>query len=266
MAELLKTNISRKELEDGIIPQNMVLCRAYYSNEGAATKSGIIYGVNKELVYSDSDNVDDDSMHAADLAEVSLEVYKLPETLYFNIDDPDKSMPWETRMELREKDLVWTNTIEALNAVTLVCEGELYKLIPYSDIYVAKREWVIYGDDRGDDNSHHFYRTPGIDVVMINGYVLCEQIHKESLSELDVTSADKIEPGKGKIAYTGTPNKQYLNPQYIDFIDLRVGDEVLFSHRTPPWLLERQKYSSKFSQDKLYWVIQRRNIVAVLNR
>jgi hypothetical protein len=256
MVELLKTEVTKRELEEGILPQNHVLCLAHFSNEGAATPSGIIYGVNKDLVYSDADNLDDDTVHAADLAELALIVVKCPERLYFNPDDKDKSMPWETDMEICEDDIIWTNTIEAMNAVTLVCEGKIYKILPYQDIYCAKREiWV-----------DKWKGTKKTVVVMFNGYVLCSQVHKESLSEFDVTSADKVDPTKGIVEFLGEPNKRYINPDSVDFVDLNKGDEVLFSKKVPPVLLERQKYASKFDSEKLYWTIQRRNINAVLNR
>ena len=253
MAELLKILVTRKELDEGIIPQNQVLCHAYYDNTDMKTKSGIIIGVNKELTYNESDNPADDSAHAADFAEVSLRVYKLPQKLYYNPEDKDNSMPWETDMELEVGDLVWTNTIEALNAVTLVCEDELYKLVPYQDLIVARR-YV-------KENS-----IPELWTICLNGHVLCEQVHKESLSEFDVTSADKIDPTKGKIAYYGSLNKSYIREDLCDFVYLRKGDIVLFDRKVPPFLLERQKYASQFDSEKLYWVVQRSRIVAVISR
>ena len=255
MAELLKIEVTKAELEKGIIPANHVLCHMYYMSEGAKTRTGIIYGINTDLIYADSDNPDDDSSHAADMVEVSLVVVKCPEKLYFNPED-EKSMPWETEMDIDEDDVIFTNTIEALNAVTLVCEGEYYKIIPYQDIYCAKRDiWV-----------DKWVGTKKTVVVMFNGYVLCSQIHKDSLSDLDVTSEDKIDTTRGIIEFLGEPNKRYLNPEVYDFLPLEKGDEVLFNKKSPPFLLERQKYSSKFDSEQLYWVIQRRNINAVLNR
>jgi hypothetical protein len=252
MAELLKIEVTRSELEKGIIPANHVLCHMYYTSEGAKTRAGIIYGINTDLIYADSDNPDDESSHAADMAEVSLVVVKCPEKLYFNPKD-DKSMPWETTMELKIGDTVWTNTIEALNAVTLVCEGEFYKILPYQDLYCARR-YV-------KENS-----IPELWTIMLNGYVLCSQIHKESTHVLDVTSKDKIDLTRGIVEFLGKPNKRYLNPEVYDFLPLEKGDEVLFNKKSPPFLLERQKFSSKFDSEKLYWVVQRRNINAVLNR
>ena len=255
MAELLKTEVTRKELDEGVIPQNMVLCLMHYDNTDLRTKSGIIVGVNKELLYSDPDNLDDDSAHSADLAEVSMIAYKLPEKLYFNPEDKEKSMPWLTDMEICEEDEIFTNTIESLNAVTLVCEGKNYKLIPYSDIYCAKREYWL----------NKWEGTKRTSVEMFNGYVLITLTNKESISEFDVTSADKLDKTKGTIAYIGEAPKEYLIPEYTHIEDLRVGDEVLFSAKAGIFALERQKYASKFDDKQIYYVVQRKNIVAVLN-
>jgi hypothetical protein len=111
MAELLTTSVTREELDNGIIPQNMVLCHQFYESEGMKTKSGIIVGVLTELTYQDADNLKDDSSHIADFAETALVVYKVPEKLFFDPDDPH-SMEWQTVMELQVGDMVWTNPIE----------------------------------------------------------------------------------------------------------------------------------------------------------
>jgi hypothetical protein len=255
MAELLKVEITRQDLVDGEIPANMVLCEEIFSAEGAKTKSGIIYGVNTDINYG-SDDLDDKTSHPADMAQVALRVYKLPEKLYFNPDDPDKSMPWETDMELWEDDFVWTNIIETLNAITLVCEGVNYKLIPYSDIIIARREYWV----------NKWVNKKAAKVFTINGYILCTQIMKEKLSDLDIISTEKIDMTKGKVAFLGEPNKRYVRPEYTDFEDLQVGDTVLWDKKYIPYLLERQTYASKFDENKLYWVVPRRRIVMVLNR
>jgi len=266
MAELLKTEVTRKELEEGVIPQNHVLCEMFYSAEGQATKSGIIYGFNKDLTYQAKDDPNDTSSHIADIAETCARVVKTPKELYFNPED-EKSMPWDCDIELCEGDLIWTNPIETLNAICMVCEGVVYKLIPYQDIYCAKvdrerfmgiKEW------HGNSPEPMWQKIEG--VIMLNGYCLCEQIPRPKLSDLDISSGDTIDKTKGIVAYIGKPNRAHQRPEYSDFIDLRIGDEVLFDKKYTPFLLERQLYSARFSQDKLYWCIPRRRISMVLNR
>jgi hypothetical protein len=254
MAELLKQTVSKRELDEGIIPINMVLCEQYYSNEGLTTKSGIIIGVNKELIYADPDNLDDDSTHAADLAEVSMIVYKTPQKLYFNTEDREKSMPWLTDMALEKGWEIWTNTIDSLNAVTLVCDGKTYKLISYSDIYCARYRITL--------TKIMF----AIKVRMLNGYVLVTLKNKESLSGFDVISEECLDKTKGVISYIGNPVKEYLNPDYSHIEDLRTGDTVLFNPKAGIWALERQKYASRFDDKQIYYVVHRKDINAVLSR
>jgi len=244
MAELLKIEVTKKELTEGILPMNHVLCEMFYQSEGAETSSGIVYGVNTDLVYADNDNPDDPTSHAADMAETCAKVFRCPQKLYFNPND-EKSMNWETDMELEVGDSVFTNPIETLNAVSLVCEGKVYKLLPYHELYCAKRLNMV---------------------IMLNGYVLCLQKNKESLSTLDVTSESKVYEDRGIVTYLGNSNKRYKTDDHMDFIDLQVGDEVLFDRKYHPFLLERQTYASRFDNENLYWVVPRRRIVAVLNR
>jgi hypothetical protein len=169
-------------------------------------------------------------------------------------------MPWETECEVDVEDEVWTNLIEAANSITLVCEGKEYRLLPYQDLICAKRKSFAINMKTGE-------RTQLSDLVIIlNGYVLVTLKNKESISEFDVTSADKLDKTKGKVAYIDEAPKAYLIPEYTHIEDLRVGDEVLFNPKVPPVLLERQKYASKFSSEQLYWVIHRRNINAVISR
>jgi hypothetical protein len=254
MAELLKNILTREELDNGILPQNHVLCEVYYSNEGAKTKSGIIYGVNLDVNYKDSENLNDTSSHPADMAEVSMIVAKCPDKLYFNAEDETGSMPWETDMDLCEDDVIFTNPIESLNAVTIECEDKQYRIIPYSDIYCAKREiWV----DKWKGTKKNI-------VVMLNGYTLCEEIYKKALSALDVTSQNHIEQNLVKISFLGTPNKRHLREEYQDFIDLDVGDIAVVDKKFKPFALERQLYASKFDDKKLYSVVPRRRIMAVI--
>jgi len=263
MAELLKIEVTKQELDKGIIPTNHVLMLMDYVSEGAKTKSGITYGVLTDLVYADSDNLDDDTSHAADMAEVSGVVVKCPQKLFFDPDD-DKSMNWETDMELEIGDRVWTNPIETLNAVSLVCEGRVYKIIPYHEIYVAKRHheqatYIIEDKFRAGFD-------PWDEIIVLNGFVLCRQKNKESLSNLDVTSEDKTYQDRGIVAYVGKPNKRYKTGDHMDFVDLKIGDEVMWDYKYKAFLLERQKYASRFDEDNLYFVVPRRRIVAVLNR
>jgi hypothetical protein len=168
---------------------------------------------------------------------------KLPKELYFNLED-ERSMPWKCDMPDILGWRVYTNPIESQNAVTLVCEGKCYKIIPFYDLYLAKK---------------------GDDVIMLNGNVLCTEIKRQALSSLDVTSEDKYEPDRAIVAFLGQPNECYQNPTYVEFTgELNVGDTILFDRKYRKIYLERLTYASKFSSTQLYLVVPRRRIACKL--
>lgn len=233
-----RMKISKEELDKGTIPVNQILIRMTYSSEGRKTKSGIIVGFETDTQFVD------DTGHAADLAEVSGIVYKLPEQLYFNEND-ESGMNWDCDIDLQVGDEVWFSQFESKNSTEVECEDIVYKFIPYADCFVAKRDKKIF---------------------TLNGYVLCEPIYQEQISTLDPLSKDKIDMTRGIVRYLGKPNRQYLRPQYVDMIDLKEGDLVQFEANTPLFLLERNRYLSLFNDNKLYWVVQRRRIALILKR
>ncbi len=231
------------------LPMNHVLIEMVQSNEGRKTKSGVIVGLTERLQYAGSNN-----SLAADLEEVWGVVTKHPLNLYYNEDDPN-SMEYETEMELEVGDKVWFGIMEAHNAQEIVCEDKLYKIIPYMDIWVAKRN--LYNPSK---------MLLEEKIIILNGYCLCQTVNKLKISELDVVSESQIDMTKCIVRYVGKPNKAYKEPSYVDHPDLQEGDLVLLQPRTPFLFLERKKYLSNFNGDELYIVMPRRKIVMVLNR
>jgi len=238
MAETLKQKLTKKELDEGVIPQNQVLVEMLYSSEGLKSKGGILVGFSTDVEWDD-----ETTSHKADVVEIWAQVYKLPERLYFKRDDP-ASMPWDCDMDLEIGSLVWFNSIESYNAVEIECEGRHFRLIPYQDIYCSKR---------------------GTEVIMLNGYVLCHPVYTQTSHELAIDDK-KEDKTRGRIAFVGKPNRQYQKDEYIDFVDLRVGDLVVFNPNSPIFRLERQSYLAQFDGDNLYNVIQRRRIGLVVKR
>jgi len=102
--------------------------------------------------------------------------------------------------------------------------------------------------------------------VMLNGYVLLEPLYKENKSSLAIDKKGEIDKTRGIVRFVGKPNKEYLRDNYVDFVNLEVGDEVLLAPNTALWLLERKKYLSSFDGENLYWVVQRRRIAFVLSK
>jgi len=259
MQENTQIELTRKELDEGILSNkcNHVIVEIPYSTEGAKTKGGIIVGFNKDILYAEGDDA-----HNADLQEVWGIVYKCPEKLYYDEKDSE-SMPWETEMELWWGDRVWFGLIESANAQEILCEGKTYKILPYQDLYVAKRSFP------GAEIHHPNYfggTDPYYEVIPLNGYVLCQTTNLKKMSDLDVISEDKIDKSRAIVRFVGTPNKRYKTKGYSDIEDLQPGDEVMLEARTPLLFLERKKYMASFAGDNLYIILPRRKIIAVINR
>lgn len=255
MGELLLHEISRDNLDRGYIPQNYVMVEAELTAEGKKTKGGIIFGHSEDLVYDD-----ETTSWEADICEVAAKVYKLPERLYYNEDDPNHSMPWdcdyEIGIDLMVGDEVFFPPLESRNAITLQCEGKGYKLIPFQDLWVAKREiWVNKWEGKKKEV-----------VIPLNGYVIIEPIYKTNDSPLAVDKKGELDKTRGTVRFVGKPNRAYLNKSHSDFLDLRGGDTVLFNAGTPLVPLERQKYNAHFLGDELFFVVQRRRIAMVLEK
>jgi len=280
-----RITLTKEQLERAEIPLNHVLIRMVHNSEGAKSKGGVIVGFNVDTTY-----VEGDTSWVADLAECYGVVHKVPNALLFDPDDP-LSMDWETDMELLVGDMVWFSIMESKNSPEILCERTLYKSIPFSDIYVAKRNgcaidvsmlpdnisvsdflksWKKEGEPllfQIEDNSTPIPITklPPV-IVPLNGYVLCEILHEAKLSDLDVLSEDKVDKTKGRVKFIGEPPKRYLREEYTHIEDIKVGDEVLFDHKGAYFLLERTKALAEFDGDNQYWVIPRRRIVLILNR
>jgi len=239
--EQRRIKLSKKEFDSGEVPylSNHVLIEMVFSSDGVKTKSGIIVGFNKDVNYAEGSD-----SHDANLQEVWGVVARAPEKLYYNEDDPD-SMEWECDMELEVGDKVWGGIIEFANAQEILCEDKLYKLIPYADLYVAKR---------------------GDKVIPLNGYILCQTVKCRKMSDLDYFSEMYVDQTRCIVKYVGKPNKRYKSDNMVDFADLRPEDEIVLVPRTPFQFLERKTYMSAFNGDNLYIVLPRRKVSMVLNR
>jgi hypothetical protein len=263
MSNITIVEISKKELEEGEIPSNYVLVEATDSAYGAKTKAGIIYGFDTEKTFADADNPNNES-HAADLCIPYGKVYKVPSGLYYNEND-NTSMAWETDMELKVGDMVWFSIIESNNATTLSCEGVLYKFIPYSDIYVAKRTTI---SDRNEIFMelaiHGKVKSAKEEIIVLNGYVLIQPKKKIKLSDFDTQSEHELDLTRGTVCYLGKPNKRHKQPTYVDHTDLNVGDDVVLAPKAYPFWLERKRYMSRFNEEELYLVVPRRKVALAI--
>ena len=252
MAETFQQTLTRQQLDNGVIPSNTVLVEMTYTTEGIKSKGGIIIGFNTDWEFEDETD-----SHAGNLAEIYAKVYRCPPKLYYERGD-SLSMPWDCNMELQVGDTVFFNAIESRNSVEIVCEGKTYKLLPYQDLYCAKRLGKIW---RGIGGA-----TAETEVIMLNGYVLLERVYLENVSPLAVSKDAGLDKTRGIIRYVGSSPKEYQRKEYSDIKDLEVGDMVLFAPNSPLFLLERTTALSTFDGDNLYWCVHRRRISMVLSK
>jgi len=232
------------------------MVEAEISAEGKQTKGGVVIGHSEDVTFYSSEESSKNAWEA-DLAQVCAPVYKLPQKLYYNPQDLNSSMPWDCDMELRVGDRVWFSVLESRNAVSVICEGKAYKLIPYRDCYVTKRRNLKTNITR--------YYSDAYDKICLNGFILLEPIYVKNTSPFAIDS-ETIDMTRGIVRYAGKPNREYIFEQYCDFPVLENGDEVLLAPKTALTYLERKSYLAQFDGDKQYWVVQRRRVSMVLSK
>lgn len=276
MGRILSIKISKLELDKGFIPYNYIMVEAEKTAEGKKSKHGIVVGFDEDATfYSEEENAN--IAHEADIAQVCAPVYKVPRKLYFNKENHIGSMSWDCDMDIKKGDIVWYPPIESRNATAIECDNKYFKLIPYQDIFCAKRlhkietEYFVSNNEPSYNNYKYYYpqgRTvkEEYEVICLNGYVLLEQVFHKNKSALAISEVGDVDKTRGIVRYVGKPNREYLHPAYVDFPNLEVGDEVLLAPGSPLFLLERTKALSEFDGDKLFWVVQARRISMVLSK
>jgi len=230
--------------------RNQVLVKRKYKNEEQQTESGV-------FVIADSSFRP--ALHADRIAEVVL----VPPGLYYHKHSYShyqyggESMPWDCDMELQVGDTVVHTFMNRDDIVNIEVEdepGELYRMMPYDDIYVARR---------------------GDEVIPLNGYCLCEEVEKESMSDvLEIILCDKegdieapIDKTVGKIAYVGKPNRAYRGDGWERDLDgdmkVNVGDTVIKRRSDIHIRLEEDLHNKFFDSPVMYFIIQRKDIYGV---
>lgn len=249
--QINKTTLTEEEFDNLKMPypNNLVVVEMPRYEGDKRTESGIIYGFNKDVQYAEgSEN------HIADVADVYGMVVRCPEKYYF-AHKTSFSPSWKTTIEIQIGDLVWFHPLIATNCVEIEVNHKTYKLIPYDDLFVAKRKrWLSKFDNKWVE-----------DIICLNGYCIVERVHQKSLGSMDVLSEDRIDETRGIIRYCGSCNIEYENKKWVDFEDLKEGDEVLFMPNHKPIPLERKTYNAHFEVGKLYYAVQRRYITMVTN-
>lgn len=174
-------------------------------------------------------------------------VVSVPKSLSVDL----RSQMHECEMDLKPGDMVYHTSLDGMEAIQILCDGELYKAISYSSFVLAKR---------------------GDDILMLNGYLLVEEEVKEN-KFLSFTSVDRNEgrskPVDAVICYIGKRNSRYLidegntrRKRFDSEENLNVGDRVYIPEAKRMWKLEEYAYAV-FDNRKEYRVIQRHQIGAV---
>lgn len=230
MSKQEKRQVIKLESLDGWRPyKGMVLVKPV-SKENATTKGGIILGFNTETQYGEGQG-----SHVADFAPTEGDVVLLP---LIHSCGPDYYIP----NELKEGDHVWFSYRGWVEGVDVIAGEQKLLLVPYSHMIAATR---------------------GEDTIMLNGYVLLE----EMMEEVEPTALyvpEKVDKNRGIVRFLGG-KRDYYDSRFTDEIDIQVGDIVLLKrggHNIP---MERQPYLATFDNGTMYRRVKRRDIMAVIN-
>jgi len=198
-------------------------------------------------------------------------VIKVPEKFVYSKTPNINTSDWDTEIEVEEGDLVYFDYLAGIECNQIECKGELYYVLPYHTLYVAKRTyvWDCIGGINGEvllgkDGHEYVWEPPGewYRTIPLNGYVLLEPVIKE-----EGYKDFKFEREKAKyaiVAYSGSCNKRYRNKQYYDDPAIKAGEKVIYG-KVSGLFLEQEEHSS-FNGDKRYRIIQRRHLTGIIEK
>ena len=234
--------------------RNQILIKRKYKNDEHWTPSGI---------YIIADSTFRPALHADRIGEVIM----VPDELFYHTHTyarypyGGESMPWDCEMELEVGDIVVHTFMERHDIMNIEVEdepGELYRMMPYDDIYVARR---------------------GDQIIPLNGYCLCEEVEKEKPSSIIETIefnlameqqiGENIDHKIGKVAYVAKPNRAYRNNSTGIERDLdgnaevNIGDTIIKRRGDIHIRLEEDIHKRFFDNPVLYFIIQRKDIMGV---
>jgi len=102
----------------------------------------------------------------------------------------------------------------------------------------------------------------GEEIIPLNGYCLCEEVLEKRLSDMQVTDP-KVDNRFGKVVYLAEPNREYRQSKTTDEAEVAVGD-VIIKRKAAIHILLESKDHARFDGDKMYFIIQRRDIYGVV--
>lgn len=237
MAENFRVTLTKEEFERYEVhyPSNYVIVEMEPRKD--ILVAGIKVNFNEDTLYGEGNE-----SHVADMAPTHGVIVKQVEKLYYNRKDIAHSMSWKTDLATSIGDTVFFHHLISKNCSEVVVEDKVYKVIPYEDLFVAKR---------------------GKKVVCLNGNVILQTVYKPKVSQFDITEPE-IDKFKGIVNNNGSNNIEYQTKGLVDFKGLKVGDMVLIDKNSYPFYLERSRYNSSFDSDTQYLCCQKKHIIAVL--
>lgn len=258
-----------EDIQNFQCPPNMVLVRPSRRSDEL-----VIRDANAEVLIR---MFIDDAFQRNQNAAVGGFVVKTPSRLIFDKEDYARSLEWDTDMELQEGDYVIYSFLQvekAFNEYTesyiLVDDGhgstDIYILIKYDKIFVAKRQrrpiWIDLDEEAVTLSLNRNY----IKIIPLNGYVLAEPIGEKSLINgefLISESAHRDDPYVCVVHHVGMRCRDFLDSGKVDPLlpDDIVGRRVRVDrNRFIP--LEYSLHAS-FDGDRKYWRFHRSNIAAI---
>ena len=240
--EINRISLSQQEFDRAqvVYPSNSVIVEIENWKEEVRTKSGVVIGFNSDVLYGEGEG-----SHIADVARVYGRVVKQPLRIYFHPTRND-SPPWHPRLETMIGDYVWYNPLVAVNCEELLVGERLYKVIPYQDLFVARR-----GGMDGE-------------IIPLNGFCVLQTMTLEAQSRFDVISKLGVDKSRGRVLCVGQPNIAYQNVVNADHDDVQEGDIAVFDSRIIPAYLERNEFNMNFSDSEKVFVVQRHRISLIL--
>lgn len=231
-------NLTIQELSAYVPTNNMVLVKPSRGENEYLLPNGFKFFIDVQF---------EQEIHAP----VTGTIISVPKNIYPG-DFIQPGMQWDIDMEAQVNDycvysyLSATVALDPTSGQMIVCEGELYLLIPYEEIFVVRREKEI---------------------IPVNGYNLVKPIADAPASIFIETESSKGPSTVfGKVAYLS----KSLIRRYVDgdgqpdTDNIKVGDIVTFDIGAD--LPVEYNLHASIDNKKMYYRIQRRNISGILNR
>lgn len=178
-------------------------------------------------------------------------------------------MQWDVDMELAKDDVVTYSYLSATTVLDpnegkmIMCENQVYFLIPYEECFVAKRP--ILGTFNPEHGGVYNY------IIPLNGYCLVEPVEEKTQQKAGAIILEKSDAFAqqsiryGKIAYTSKSLiRKYVDGDGAPDIDnVKVGDYIAFDIGCD--LLCEYDLHASIEGKKQFYRMQRRHIHAIIS-